>query len=286
MKRILVCVDGSVPYTDSCLAHAAWLTRVTGAHIDVVYVSDFRQMEVSLVADFSGSLGVQPYQGLLSQIEEIEHEKAEILERYVYDFFTKENLRDNVTFQHKVGYLVDMLEDFELDEDNPADMTLLGKRGEHANYAKEHLGSMMERIVRASCKPCLVTSKKFHPITKVLFAYDGGDSCEKALHFFKHQDFLKKLELHIVSVGDDSTDSKMPSYLQEAQKALTEMGYNSQAHYLRGHVEDSISKYIEENGIHLLVMGAYGHSRIRYLLIGSTTTEILLRCQVPVLLFH
>jgi len=33
-------------------------------------------------------------------------------------------------------------------------------------------------------------------------------------------------------------------------------------------------------------MGAYGHSRIRNLVIGSTTTEMLRSCTVPVMLFR
>jgi nucleotide-binding universal stress UspA family protein len=33
-------------------------------------------------------------------------------------------------------------------------------------------------------------------------------------------------------------------------------------------------------------MGAYGHSRIRTLIIGSTTTEVIRSCLIPVLLFR
>jgi nucleotide-binding universal stress UspA family protein len=36
----------------------------------------------------------------------------------------------------------------------------------------------------------------------------------------------------------------------------------------------------------LLVMGAYGHSRVRQLIIGSTTTEMIRSCKVPVLLMR
>lgn len=40
------------------------------------------------------------------------------------------------------------------------------------------------------------------------------------------------------------------------------------------------------NKADLLVMGAYGHSRIRELIIGSTTTEMIRRTKQPVLLFR
>ena len=39
-------------------------------------------------------------------------------------------------------------------------------------------------------------------------------------------------------------------------------------------------------GFGLLVMGAYGHSRIRSLIIGSTTTAMVRAVKVPVLLYR
>ncbi|WP_346433142.1 universal stress protein [Breoghania sp.] len=42
----------------------------------------------------------------------------------------------------------------------------------------------------------------------------------------------------------------------------------------------------EREGFHLLVMDAYGHSRIRSFVIGSTTSEMMRSCKVPILLFR
>ncbi len=36
----------------------------------------------------------------------------------------------------------------------------------------------------------------------------------------------------------------------------------------------------------LLVMGAYGHSRVRQFILGSTTTHLIRTCHVPVMLFR
>jgi nucleotide-binding universal stress UspA family protein len=38
--------------------------------------------------------------------------------------------------------------------------------------------------------------------------------------------------------------------------------------------------------MHLLAMGAYGHSRIRQLIVGSTTTTLLRTSAVPVLILR
>ncbi|MCT7085102.1 universal stress protein, partial [Salmonella enterica] len=44
--------------------------------------------------------------------------------------------------------------------------------------------------------------------------------------------------------------------------------------------------YQTEHGIDLLVMGAYGHSRIRQFLVGSTTRTMLRTATMPVLLLR
>ncbi|MBE9528928.1 MAG: universal stress protein, partial [Proteobacteria bacterium] len=51
-----------------------------------------------------------------------------------------------------------------------------------------------------------------------------------------------------------------------------------------GTPDAAIGAYVEANGIDLLVIGAYGHSRIRSLIIGSTTTSVLMSCRIPLLL--
>ena len=55
---------------------------------------------------------------------------------------------------------------------------------------------------------------------------------------------------------------------------------------LSGVVEVAIADYVKGTRSGMLILGAYGHTRIRELLIGSTTTELLRNCHVPVLCFR
>jgi nucleotide-binding universal stress UspA family protein len=55
---------------------------------------------------------------------------------------------------------------------------------------------------------------------------------------------------------------------------------------MSGQPEIVISNTVASAGFDLLVMGAYGHSRIRSLIVGSTTTEMVRSCLVPVVLFR
>jgi nucleotide-binding universal stress UspA family protein len=53
---------------------------------------------------------------------------------------------------------------------------------------------------------------------------------------------------------------------------------------VEGQPEVALADLIEADGHDMLVMGAYGHSRIRAMIIGSTTTAMIRTCKVPVLL--
>ncbi|MFN3846629.1 MAG: universal stress protein, partial [Paracoccaceae bacterium] len=65
---------------------------------------------------------------------------------------------------------------------------------------------------------------------------------------------------------------------------LKAAGINAETAVIPGQPETALGKLVETEGFDMVVMGAYGHSRIRSLVIGSTTTEMLRSCKVPVLL--
>ena len=53
---------------------------------------------------------------------------------------------------------------------------------------------------------------------------------------------------------------------------------------LHGDPEARILELKESIGADLIVMGAYGHTRIREFILGSTTSHVLRKSDVPVLL--
>jgi nucleotide-binding universal stress UspA family protein len=287
MKKVLVCIDGSL-YGQVCCQYALWLAQKAGSHVDVLYVSELWQYEAPLVADFGGSLGAQPYMGLTAQLQQIEKEKAEVLKDYIYGVFEKAGVSSRVTFYHRTGVLVDCIEEFETsgEKDQPS-LILLGKRGEGANMAKAHLGTNMERVVRASKLPCFIANREFFEPQRLLLAYDGSESANKALAWYiENKPAFLHAELHLVSVVKQGEEGKVGETLRGAEAKLVEAGSTPIVKTLTGIPTDAISTYQQEKSINMILMGAYGHSRIRRLLIGSTTTEILQRCKVPVVLFR
>jgi nucleotide-binding universal stress UspA family protein len=285
MKHILVCADGS-NYSQEACRYAAWLSRSSASErsgITVLYVSDLRQFEIPAVADFSGSLGIQPFEGMMAQLREVEEIKAKFVKEQSLETLKAAGIAaEQVTFVHETGLLVEVMSDHA----DVADVVLLGKRGENADFASEHLGSMLERVVRSIKEPCLVTNRKYGEVKRLALAYDGGESCRRAVDYIAETEPFRSLDIHLLVCVEGHRESQATERLESAEERLRKAGLNPHCQVLNGVVEGAIADFVRSNGIELLVLGAYGHSRIRELLIGSTTTELLRRCHVPVLCFR
>lgn len=284
MKNILVCIDGS-NYGQVCTSYAVWLAQKTEARISALYVSELWQYETPLVADFGGALGTQPYMGLTAQLREIEAGKAKVIENYVRGEFEKAGLADRVDFYHRSGLLVDCIDEFE-NQRKDISAIVLGKRGENANFAKGHLGSNMERVIRASKLPCFVANRKFIAQKKLVLAYDGSPSATRALEFLATQKEFIEQEVHLVTVAKPRAEADATRLLFEAEARLKGGPLAPITQVLSGTPGEAIENYVNENEITCLIMGAYGHSRVRQFIIGSTTTELVRRCLIPVIMFR
>ena len=165
-----------------------------------------------------------------------------------------------------------------------ADMIVVGKRGEHADLAKLHLGGNLQRVIRSARHPVLVASRAFVPIERFLIAYDGSPSVLKAVDFVLSSPLLKGLECHILRAG--RVDDTARYYLEETAGKLRGAGFTVTSQATAGPAEVVVAEAVKEHGTNLLVMGAYGHSRIREFILGSTTTTMVRTCLVPVLMFR
>lgn len=280
-NKIIALVDGSI-YSQSLCEHAAWVAQRTGWAVELLHVLGRR--EGTDKADLSGSIALGARSALLAELAELDAQRAKlvayrgraILEdaRAILDAAGV----NEITTRLRHGDIVDTVAEQEAD----AEMVLIGKRGEAADFAKGHLGSNLERIVRASTKPVFVASRAFKPVSRVLVAYDGGASAMRAVDHIARNQLYQGLSVSIVTVGT-ATDATRKG-LADAQAMLKAAGITAETDIIPGQPETALAKLVDETRFDLVVMGAYGHSRIRSLIIGSTTTEMIRSCKVPIVL--
>lgn len=284
MNRIIALIDGS-GYAQSVCDHAGWVASHSDSTLMLLHVLGRRDASADS-GDLSGSIGLGARSALLEELAELDGQKARLVNKRGRAILDDAKVRaanmgaENITVMLRHGQLVATMEELEDD----ADLIIIGKRGEASHLNMEHLGSNLERVVRSTKKPVLVASREFKPIKKILIAFDGGSSAIKAVEHIVRSDMYAGLECHLVQVGSETTANCKP--LWGAVAALREAGFTADSRVIAGQPDTVISECVVSEGFDLLVMGAYGHSRIRNLIIGSTTTQMIGACKVPIMLFR
>ena len=69
-----------------------------------------------------------------------------------------------------------------LERQAEARVLVVGKRGASHEFAQDHIGSKIERVLRASSKPILIASRSVEPPRSVVLAYDGSPAGVRALN--------------------------------------------------------------------------------------------------------
>jgi len=282
-KKIVALVDGSA-YSHSVCENAAWIATRMGASVELLHVLGRR--EGSEAADLSGSIALGARTALLEELTRLDEQRAKLQQqrgRAILDdakaVLTEAGVSD-VKTRLRIGDIVEAAAEAEAE----ADMLVIGKRGEAADFAKLHLGSNIERIVRASHKPVFVAARSFREPKRLLIAFDGGASSLKAVAHIAENPLYAGLECHLLTAGDSSPASR--AKMDEACARLQAAGREAKTFVADASPESAIAEHVEALNIDLVAMGAYGHSHIRNLIIGSTTTEMIRSCKVPVMLFR
>lgn len=280
---VLASIDASA-YAPSICDHAAWFATRLGASVTLLHVIDRGEIARARI-DLSGSVGLGASETLLEELASADEAQARLAQQHGRALLegAAERLRkagaSNVATLHRHGEVAETVIALE----QQADLVVIGKRGESGNFAEGHLGSKVERVVRASVRPILAVPRVFMPITRIVVAFDGGDSAKKALNFVALSAAFAAIPVQVIVVGDANPQTQQ--HMDAARGALAARS-NAAVERVGGEVEIALRGAIREKAGDLLVMGAYGHSRIRELIVGSTTTTMLRTCKVPLLLFR
>lgn len=282
MSKIIACIDGSI-YSPSIADHAGWAASRLGASVELLQVLGRRE---SASEDRSGRIIAGARKQLLQQLAEVDAERSKLLQEAARLELEEAQQRLNEAGLADVGITLrqgDLLETL-VEREAEAQMLVVGKRGEAADFATLHLGSNLERMLRSATIPVLVAARQFKPLERVMVAFDGRASADKAVSEMLHSPLFKGLEIFLISAGDKS--SRRQAAVDAAVAKLSAAGLTVSAMIEDGAAIEVIPKAVTDKNIDMLVMGAYGHSRLRTLVIGSTTSEMIRQCLVPILVYR
>jgi nucleotide-binding universal stress UspA family protein len=188
--------------------------------------------------------------------------------------------KENLAFETSkvVGAPVDAI----LEHSLTADLVIMGKRGEYERWDNKALGATVESVGRSIRKPLIVSKRTFQPIRRILIAYDGSDHANRALQYAGHIAEALCAQIHILVVTDDRELGE--HFAKEAENYLINYQVTLQTTIQEGSPDKVICEIAANEKVDLIAIGAYGRSRIKETILGSTTEHILRLSTCPVLL--
>jgi nucleotide-binding universal stress UspA family protein len=162
------------------------------------------------------------------------------------------------------------------------DLVVLGKRGEHAKWGRDLLGSTAEAVTKRSAVPVLLVEEQPRPLVKALAMVDGSVPAERALRLASELAGSVPLQLTVLTAQDDEKEGQ--AVLASARTYLETAGLAGTYVLLPGRPAKAAATALADAPIDLVIMGMRGHSVLHDLILGRTTEQVMRSAKVPVLL--
>ncbi|ERL57002.1 universal stress protein [Psychrobacter aquaticus] len=283
-QHILACIDGSA-VTESVCDYAAWYASRLNLPVGLLHVSE---VPASTRRDLSGAIGINSRQFLLEELTQLDEQRAKVVNSYSNALVNdaKSHIQSgfegvDVRIYQRHSKLLPAIEHFKA----KSRVIVMGRRGEDHKDSRINIGSQIETVARASSVPVLICSEPFKMPNSYIIAFDGSKTAIKAVDMIAKSPLLKGMQGHLVMVGNDNNESKKS--LAAATEQLIAAGFTIDAQQLSASdTVEGLLTFQKQNMVDIIVIGAYGHSKLQQLFIGSTTTKIIAKTLSPVILIR
>ena len=243
-----------------------------------LYVVDVKKLAAPLVNDMATCLGISSVPNLESTyrnaLKQVGESALEVCARKCRVAGVK------CTTKLRSGIVSDII----CQEAHSVDLVIMGHRGEASDWGSAIFGSVFEATIRQINRPAFIVTKYKQQISRVLVAYDGSNHSSNVLRIAASLCETEQIPIHVL-VADFEED--------EEKRLVDEIDAYLSAHELSWHLEKASGDPAEaiivkagEINADVIAMGAYGHSRIKELLVGSTTEYVLRNATCPVLVYR
>lgn len=283
--QVLACIDGAA-LTESVCDYAAWISQKTGAPLKLLHTINHHQ-ETAVTASLSGNIGLGTQEHLLEEITNLEQQQnklklqqGKLILQAAKDHIEKKGSIETTTTQRH-GDLIEAVIDLE----NDIRVLVLGLRGQVHDNKENQIGAKLEAVIRALHKPILIVNDGFKTPERIMIAYDGSEAADKAVDMVASSPLYNGLICHLVCVNkNDDTASKLLEQASNKLQAVDDIEVISTK--LKGKADQELCAYQQKHDIDLTVMGAFSHTRLHDMLLGSFTHKMLINTKKPLLLLR
>jgi nucleotide-binding universal stress UspA family protein len=275
INSLLVPMDSSA-HARAALEHGLDIGRAYRARMTGLYVLDIRYLEMPPYLDYSYSFEAVP--PTLTPLDVMEKFRVKS-ERILKDFReTVEGAGLPAETRAEEGVPSQVIADV----GGSHDLIVMGKRGEHAKWGRDLLGSTAESVARRSATPVLLVESESRPTKKALVLFDGSHPANRALKLAADLAVHGGVELKVATADDDVARGK--AVLEEARSYLEPLRLRATYVLLSGRASKATAGALADDPVDLLILGMRGHSALHHLILGSTAEQLMRSVEIPILL--
>jgi nucleotide-binding universal stress UspA family protein len=276
--KVLVAVDKS-PESRTALRYTCHLLDHFDAQVDAIYVKPDVMNIVLEDFDIPFIQKADPKQKIEAEAQKIQQEIENACEVC---------LAGKVPCEPQVIVGEPAEEILQFAEQGDHDMIVLGSHG-RSSLKGFLLGTVHNQILHHATVPVMIV-RELHEIHRVLVAYRGSKCDQDALRFVAPMLRRKKPEvtiLHVQEVDRGESDAFAKACLVQGRNTLKELGHTPATKTAEGDFVEETLKEIMVGDYDLVVLGAYGHERPKYLkVLSDEALRLVGRTTRPVLVFR
>jgi len=283
--NVLACIDGAA-LTEAVCDYAAWVALGIAAPLELLHTIDHHH-ETAITSDLSGNIGLGSQAHLLEEISALEQQqsklqlqKAKALLQAAKEHVITAGIAEPICSKRHGGLIESLVE---LEEN--IRVLVLGVRGLSHDKKNNKIGAELEAIIRSLHQPILIVNGEFKQPERIMIAYDGSKAADKAVDMVAASPLYKGLACHLVCVNDKQDTAR--ELLEQAAGKLQAAGHlDITSSKLTGKADEALCAYQQQHAIDLTVMGAFSHTRLHDMVLGSFTHKMLLNTNKPLLLLR
>ena len=284
IRTILVPATGD-DVDSTVFAAALDVARRFGAHLDVLHVrTDVAEIAAAFVADGGGGMVSA---GLIDQLEEEARQRAEKAHKFFQVFCARETLTSGPGGQGGVTTTAAWHEEvgreahWVVDYGRTSDLLVIGRPVENRGVSET-----LEAALMGSGRPLLIPGPAPAEPGTTAIAWKSTREAARAVSLAMPLLEQAKRIVILTLAEDDRAERDSAARLLET---LQRHGVAGEVRYLQPSSRSTAETLLasaSEIGAGLLVMGGYGHSRLREMVFGGVTEHVLQAAAVPVLMAH
>jgi nucleotide-binding universal stress UspA family protein len=272
IKTILVLADGG-DGTAATLTAAVGVARRFSASLDVLHVRADVETMVPVIGEGMSGAMVEQMMAAMQQTVESRSDRA----KAAYETVCAAAAGVQAVWRESTGRETDIV----ASAGRLVDLIIIGKPDAESETP---LAATLDAALFDTGRPVLVATAVAAIGNRIAIAWNGSAQAARvvagSLPFLRLADQVTVLT--VGDIGRSASATDLVAYLgrhdvRAAHEALTAD---------HATVGATLLAYVGRSQIDLLVMGAYGHSRLREMILGGATRHVLAATTVPILMAH